>query len=90
MFSRNFHLPPELVVRFLEMCSDLFRPGLETSAVRLVAHITNHEIGQMTELVGEGVDEPVFGVDYFGGELDVSVVLDFYSWASGDGIAFYW
>jgi hypothetical protein len=77
MFCRNFDGAVGLRKArcSAEVCRHPGSPGLEAGAVRLVTDARDHEVGQVTELVGEGVDEACVRVDHFFGQLDACVVL---------------
>lgn len=60
----------------LERPGALGRPLLEAGTVRVVADVGDHIVGEVAVLVGERVQEAVFGVDDPLRQLDRGVVFD--------------
>lgn len=77
VFGGDLDVAPNRNIGLSQMRRDFVGPLLERRAVRLVADIADHEVGQMTKLVRQRVNQAVFAVDDLLRQLDAGKVLDF-------------
>lgn len=79
VFGRDFHTAGR------KRSGGFAAPGLELGAMWIVAHLADHEGGEVAEFVREHVVQALFVVDYFFGELDGAVMTDLVLGVGGQG-----